>query len=95
MDSHVRLVVLKPAAIAHGASPGVTWHRCMKLLILLVAWCALLVLSWPLALLVLALALLAGLLWLPIRLAGICVNAVFALVSRLLLLPAWLLGYRR
>lgn len=66
----------------------------MKLLILVVAWCILLALSWPLALLVLVLAPLAWLFLLPFRLIGIVVSAAFALVKRLLFLPAWLLGHR-
>lgn len=66
----------------------------MKLLILIVAWFILLVLSWPVALLVLVLAPLVWLLALPFRLVGICVGAVFALLKSLLFLPARLLGYR-
>jgi hypothetical protein len=66
----------------------------MKALILIVAWFILLVLSWPVALLVLVLAPLVWLLALPFRLVGICVGAVFALLKRLLFLPARLLGYR-
>ena len=66
----------------------------MKLLLLLVAWCLLLVLAWPIAWLVLVLAPLVWLLSLPFRLLGLCVNATFALVKALLFLPARLLGYR-
>ena len=66
----------------------------MKALILFVAWCILLVLAWPVALLVLLLAPLVWLLSLPFRLVGICVGALFALVKSLLFLPARLLGYR-
>lgn len=66
----------------------------MKLLIFFVGWCILLVLSWPLALLALVLAPLLLLLWLPLRLLGICVEGVFALLRAILLLPARLLGYR-
>ena len=66
----------------------------MKLLILIVAWFILMVLSWPVALLVLVLAPLLWLLALPFRLLGICVDAVFALLKSLLFLPARLLGYR-
>lgn len=66
----------------------------MKLLILIVAWFILMVLSWPVALLVLVLAPLLWLLALPFRLLGICVGAVFALLKSLLFLPARLLGYR-
>jgi len=66
----------------------------VKLLILIVAWFILMVLSWPVALLVLVLAPLLWLLALPFRLLGICVGAVFALLKSLLFLPARLLGYR-
>jgi len=66
----------------------------VKALILFVAWCILLVLAWPVALLVLLLAPLVWLLSLPFRLVGICVGALFALVKSLLFLPARLLGYR-
>jgi hypothetical protein len=66
----------------------------MKLLILFVAWCLLLVLSWPIALLVLILAPFVWLLSLPFLLLGVCVSATFALIKTLLFLPARLLGYR-
>jgi hypothetical protein len=66
----------------------------MKFLILLVGWCILLVLCWPLALLVLILAPVIWLLSLPFRLVGLCVRAIFALLRTLLFLPARLLGYR-
>lgn len=66
----------------------------MKLLILFVAWCLLLVLSWPIALLALVLAPFVWLLSLPFLLLGVCVSATFALIKSLLFLPARLLGYR-
>ena len=66
----------------------------MKALILFVAWCILLVLSWPVALLALVLLPLVWLLSLPFRLIGISVGAVLALLKSLLFLPARLLGYR-
>jgi hypothetical protein len=66
----------------------------VKALILFVAWCILLVLSWPVALAVLILAPLVWLLSLPFRLVGICLGALFAVVKSLLFLPARLLGYR-
>jgi hypothetical protein len=62
----------------------------MKVLLLFFAWCILLVLSWPVALL----ALLAWLLALPFRLVALCVRATFALLGAILFLPARLLGYR-
>ncbi len=67
----------------------------MKLLILFIGWCILLVLCWPLALLALVLLPFVWLASLPLRLLGITVEAVFALVKALLFLPARLLGGRR
>ena len=66
----------------------------MTVLLLLVGWCLLLVLSWPLALLVLLLAPLVWLLSLPLRLLGIAVDAVFSLLRAILALPARLLRGR-
>ena len=66
----------------------------MNILLLLIGWCLLLVLCWPLALVVLVLAPLVWLLSLPFRLLGICIGATFALVRALLFLPARLLGHR-
>jgi len=59
-----------------------------------VAWGILLVLSWPVALLLLVLAPLLWLLSLPFRLVAICVGAMIALLQSLLFLPARLFGYR-
>jgi hypothetical protein len=66
----------------------------MKALLLFVAWCLLLVLSWPVALLALVLAPVVWLLSLPFRLVGLCIRATFALLGAILFLPARLLGYR-
>ena len=66
----------------------------MKALILFVAWCALFVLSWPVALLALVLFPLVWLISLPFRLLGIAFDAVFALIRALLFLPARVFGYR-
>jgi len=59
-----------------------------------VLWCLLFVLCWPLALLALILWPVVWLLSLPFRLAGIAVDAVFALLGAVLFLPARMLGYR-
>ena len=59
----------------------------MKLLL----WLLLLFFSWPLALLALVLYPMVWLLSLPIRLVGIGVEALFALLRAVLLLPARLL----
>lgn len=66
----------------------------MKTLLVAVCWCVLLVLSWPLALLVLVLWPALWLLSLPFRAVGIAVDAVFALLRAVLMIPARLLGYR-
>lgn len=66
----------------------------MKPLILFLVWAILLVVSWPIALAVLVLAPLVWLLSLPLRLVGITVGAVLALVKSILFLPARLLGHR-
>ena len=66
----------------------------VKTLIALLAWCLLLVLCWPLALLALVLWPLAWLVSLPFRLVGITFSAMFALLHALLTLPARLLGWR-
>jgi hypothetical protein len=61
---------------------------------LVLIWCILFVLSWPLALAALILAPLVWLISLPFRLIGISVGAAFALLKSILFLPARLLGYR-
>jgi len=66
-----------------------------RILLLMVAWCLLLVLCWPLALLVLVLFPFVWLISLPFRLAGVVVGAAFALLRGLLYLPARLLGAER
>jgi len=65
----------------------------MKTLVLFVAWCLLLVISWPIALLALVLAPVVWLVALPFRLLGLVVRAVFAFLAALLFLPARLLGH--
>ena len=66
----------------------------MKTLIALLAWCLLLVLCWPLALLALVLWPLVWLISLPFRLVGVTFSALFAFLHALLTLPARLLGWR-
>jgi len=66
----------------------------MKALILFIGWCILFILCWPVAVIALILAPIVWVLSIPLRLVGISVNAVLALLRMLLLLPAQLLGYR-
>lgn len=55
-------------------------------------WLLLLLLCWPVALLALVLYPLVWLLVLPFRLIGISVDAVFALLRAVVMLPARVLG---
>ena len=64
-------------------------------MVLFVGWCILFVLCWPLAVLALILLPFVWLVSLPLRLVGITMEAVFALLRALLFLPARLLGWRR
>ncbi len=65
----------------------------MKALILFIGWCMLFVLCWPLALLALLLVPIVWLLSLPLRLVGITIEAVFALIRAILFLPVRLLSF--
>lgn len=60
----------------------------MKTLLIVLAWCLLWVLCWPLALAALLLWPVVWLLSLPFRLIGITFDALFALLRAVLLLPA-------
>ena len=57
-------------------------------------WCLLFVVCWPLALLALVLWPIVWLVSLPLRMLGIAVDAVFALLRAVLYLPARVLGHR-
>jgi hypothetical protein len=67
----------------------------MKSLILFIGWCILFVLCWPVALLAFILFPIVWLISLPLRLIGITIEGIFALVRALLFLPARILGLRR
>jgi hypothetical protein len=66
----------------------------LNTLLIAICWCLLFVASWPLAFLVLILWPLFWLLAIPLRLVGVAVDAVFAFLRAILLLPARMLGYR-
>jgi hypothetical protein len=66
----------------------------VKALLVIVGWCLLLVLCWPLAILAIVLWPLLWLLSIPFRVVGITFEALFALLRAVLFLPARLLGYR-
>ena len=66
----------------------------MQFVLIVLVWCLLFAIAWPLAiLLVIALPLL-WLLSIPFRIFGIMLGAVLAFLKALLFLPARLLGYR-
>jgi hypothetical protein len=66
----------------------------MKSLSAVIAWCLLFVLCWPLALAALVLWPIVWLISLPFRILSISLEAVFALLKAVLLLPARMLGGR-
>ena len=67
----------------------------MKLLLLIVGFCLLLVICWPLALVALVLLPVVWLLFLPFRIVWMVIEAMLAFIRTLLFLPARLLGYKR
>ncbi|MDB6037625.1 MAG: hypothetical protein JWM99_1466 [Verrucomicrobiales bacterium] len=67
----------------------------MSTLFLLIGWCILFVLCWPLALIALIAFPIVWLISLPLRLVGITLEAVFALLKAILFLPARLLGSKK
>ena len=66
----------------------------MKTLLTLVVLALLFIVSWPVALVVLALWPIVWLISLPFRVVGLALDSVFALLRALLFLPARLLGIR-
>ena len=63
-------------------------------MVVLLCWCLLLVLCWPVAILALVLWPVVWLLSLPFRFLAISFDALFALLRAILMLPARILGYR-
>jgi hypothetical protein len=63
----------------------------MKTLLLIVAWCLLFVLCWPLALAAIILLPFLWLLSLPFRFVAVVVEALLAFLKAVLLLPARIL----
>jgi len=66
----------------------------VKSLLVIVGWCLLLFLCWPLAVLAIVLWPILWVLSLPFRLIGITFDVVFALLRAVLFLPARILGAR-
>jgi hypothetical protein len=66
----------------------------MRFLMLVVLWCLLFAVAWPLAVLALVLLPILWLLSIPFQILGFLVGAVLAFIKALFFLPARLLGYR-
>ena len=66
----------------------------MRFILVVLCWCVLLAVAWPLALLALILLPLIWLLSIPFRLFGIVLDAVLAFIKALLFLPARVLGHK-
>lgn len=66
----------------------------MTALLVIVGWCLLFVLCWPLAILALILWPFLWLLSLPFRVVAITFDATFALLRAVMFLPARICGYR-
>jgi hypothetical protein len=67
----------------------------MKILLILIGGCLLFVLCWPVAILAIVAFPIVWLISLPLRLIGITVAAIFALIRAVLFLPARILGFGR
>ena len=66
----------------------------MTFVLVVLAWCVLFVLAWPVAVLAFLLLPLLWLLALPFRAVAVVFEALFAFIKAVLFLPARLLGHR-
>jgi hypothetical protein len=66
----------------------------MTFVLVVLAWCVLFVLAWPVAVLAFLLLPLLWLLALPFRAVAVVFEALFAFLKAVLFLPARLLGHR-
>lgn len=66
----------------------------MQFFLIVLVWCLLFVIAWPLAILLIFLLPLLWLLSIPFRIFGIMLGAVLSFLKALLYLPARLLGHR-
>jgi hypothetical protein len=64
----------------------------MRTLLLIVAWCLLWVLCWPIALAAIVIWPFLWLLSIPFRIVGVILEAMLAFLKALLMLPARVLG---
>jgi hypothetical protein len=66
----------------------------MSFVLVVLAWCLLFVLAWPLAVMAIVLLPLLWLLSIPFRIFGALLEGVLAFIKALFFLPARILGYR-
>ena len=66
----------------------------MSFVLVVIAWCLLFVVAWPIAVLAILLLPLLWLLAIPFRVVGVVVSAMLAFIKAVLFLPARVLGYR-
>ena len=66
----------------------------MSFVLVMLAWCVLFVLAWPLALMAIVLLPLLWLLSIPFRVFGALVEALLAFIRAVFFLPARILGHR-
>lgn len=66
----------------------------MSFVLVVLAWCLLFVLAWPVALLAIVLLPLLWLLSIPFRIFGALAEALLAFIKAVFFMPARILGYR-
>jgi hypothetical protein len=66
----------------------------MSFVLVVLAWCVLFVLAWPLALMAIVLLPLLWLLSIPFRIFGALVEGLLAFIKAVFFLPARIFGYR-
>jgi hypothetical protein len=66
----------------------------MSFVLVVLAWCVLFVVAWPLALMAIVLLPLLWLLSIPFRIFGVLVEALLAFIKAIFFLPARILGHR-
>lgn len=66
----------------------------MSFVLVVLVWCVLFVVAWPLALMAIVLLPLLWLLSIPFRIFGVLVEALLAFIKALFFLPSRILGHR-
>lgn len=66
----------------------------MSFVLVVLAWCVLFAVAWPLALMAIVLLPLLWLLSIPFRIVGALVEAMLAFIKAIFFLPARILGHR-